>query len=97
MNKEEILKILTNYKAMNKDKYGIVVMGVFGSYARDEEIMLSDVDIVLQTKTPNLFNIVHIKNDLEKQFKLPVDIVRIRKKMNPFLRRRIENEALYVW
>ena len=96
MNKEEILKILTNYKAMNKDKYGIVVMGVFGSYARDEEIMLSDVDIVLQTKTPNLFNIVHIKNDLEKQFKLPVDIVRIRKKMNPFLRRRIENEALYV-
>ncbi len=96
MRKNEILNILANYKATNKEKYGLLSLGVFGSYAREEETILSDVDIVLQTKTPNLFNIVHIKKDLEKQLQLPVDIVRLRKKMNPQLRRRIDKEAFYV-
>ncbi len=77
-------------------KNELLSLGVFGSYSRGEETLLSDVDIVLQTKTPNLFNIVHIKNDLEEQLQLSVDIVRLRKKMNPYLRRRIEKEALYV-
>ena len=57
---------------------------------------MSDVDIVLKTETPDLFNIVHIKEDLEEQLHLPVDIVRLREKMNPFLRKRIDKEAVYV-
>ena len=96
MNSEELLNILKNYKVMNQEKYGIVALGVFGSFARNEETVLSDVDIVLQTKTPDLFNIVHIKEDLEKQLHLPVDIVRLRNKMNPLLKRRIDKEAVYV-
>jgi len=57
---------------------------------------LSDVDIVLQTVTPNLFNIVHVKDDLQKILHLPVDIVRLREQMNPSLRQIIEKEAVYV-
>ncbi len=96
MNKSEILDILKQYKGANKERYGLQALGIFGSYARSEETIMSDVDIVLQTETPNMFNVIHIKNDLEKQLKLPVDIVRLRKNMNPLLRRRIDQEAFYV-
>ena len=34
--------------------------------------------------------------DLEENFQRHVDIVRYRDKMNPFLKKRIENEAVYV-
>ncbi len=96
MNRDDVLKILKDYKKTNKEKYGLITLGVFGSFARNEQTSLSDVDIVLQTKTPNLFNIVHIKDDLQNELHLPVDIVRLRKKMNPSLQRRIEKEAVYV-
>ena len=96
MNKREILDILKQYKEANRKKYGLQTLGVFGSYARSEETAMSDVDIVLQTETPNMFNVIHIKNDLEKQLNLPVDIVRLRKNMNPLLRQRIDQEAFYV-
>lgn len=96
MNRNDILNVLKNYKEVNKVKYGLVELGVFGSFARNEQTVQSDIDIVLQTKTPNLFNIVHIKDDLQNELHLSVDIVRLRKKMNPSLRRRIEEEAVYV-
>ncbi|BCL60038.1 DNA polymerase subunit beta [Desulfomarina profundi] len=96
MNRDEVLKILRKYKKLNKEKYGLVALGIFGSFARNEQTVSSDIDIVLQTETPNLFNIVHIKDDLQKELHLSVDIVRLRKKMNPSLQRRIEKEALYV-
>jgi predicted nucleotidyltransferase len=39
---------------------------------------------------------VHVKESLEKELRCPVDIVRYRERMNPFLKSRIEKEALYV-
>ncbi len=96
MEKEKLLNILKNYKSENAEKYGLIELGVFGSFARDEITVMSDVDIVLQTTTPNLFNIVHIKEDLEEQLQLSVDIVRLRSKMNPRLRTRIDRDAVYV-
>lgn len=96
MNRDDVLNILRKYKKTNQEKYGLISLGVFGSFARNEQTISSDVDIVLQTKTPNLFNIVHIKDDLQKELLLSVDIVRLRKRMNPSLRQSIEDEAVYV-
>jgi len=39
---------------------------------------------------------VHIKEDLQQDLNCPVDIVRMRQHMNPFLKKNIENEAVYV-
>jgi uncharacterized protein len=96
MDKRKLLSALGDYKSQNAERYGIIRLGVFGSFARDEATVLSDVDIVLQTETPDPYTIVHIKEELEKQLNLPVDIVRFREKMNPYLKQRIEKEAVYV-
>ena len=96
MSREEILAILKTFKQECAGKYGITALGLFGSAARDENRTDSDVDVVLKTKTPDPYNLVHIKKELEKQLRLKIDIVRLRDQMNPFLKNRIEKEAVYV-
>jgi len=40
--------------------------------------------------------LVHIKDELSTLFSKSVDIVRVREKMNPYLKNRISKEAIYV-
>ncbi len=47
-------------------------------------------------KSPDAFALVHIKEDIETLIHKHVDIVRVREKMNPYLKSRLEKEALYV-
>jgi len=96
MKRNTALDILRQYKEDNLDKYGILTMGIFGSVARDEAQKNSDLDVCIQTKVPNMFNIIHIKDELQTLFSTKVDIIRVRDKMNPFLKRRIEKDAIYV-
>lgn len=96
MKRERLLAILEEFKRDYGEKYGILEMGLFGSMARDEAGEESDVDIFIKTKTPNPFLLVHLKEDIEELTGKHVDIVRMREKMNPFLRERIEKEGRYV-
>jgi predicted nucleotidyltransferase len=45
---------------------------------------------------PDLLLLVGIKQELEELLERQVDIVRYRQEMNPFLKQRIEQEAIYV-
>ena len=96
MKRDDILAILREFKRDYAEKYGILEIGVFGSTARDEAREDSDVDICIKTKTPNPFALVHIKEDIEQMVRKHVDIVRVREKMNPYLRERIKKECRYV-
>ncbi|MDH4099724.1 MAG: nucleotidyltransferase domain-containing protein [Nitrospirota bacterium] len=96
MGRDAILAILRDFKQAHAEEYGIIELGVFGSIARDEARDDSDLDICIKTRTPDPFVLVHIKDDIEKLVRKHVDIVRVREKMNPFLRERIEKEGVYV-
>ena len=96
MKKDEIVLSLRQFKERNKAKYSILKIGLFGSTARDEMTKRSDIDVVVELTEPDLFSLIGIKQDLEAQLHCQVDIVRYRKKMNQFLKRRIDKEAVYV-
>ena len=96
MQKEQALMILSDFKRDFADQYGILRIGLFGSTVRGEAISESDVDIVVETKTPDMFAIVHARNTLKSLFKTEIDIIRYREKMNPYLKNNIENEAVFV-
>ena len=96
MNRDYVLSLLAQYKKNNHDKYGIENIGIFGSVARNEATETSDVDICIKTKIPDMFMLVHIQEELQNIFQKSVDIVRLRKRMNPYLKKRIEKEAIYV-
>ena len=96
MRKDEIIKILSNYKNEYAEKYGIQKIGVFGSVARDDIRESSDVDVVVDISDADLFLLVGIKNELEEKLQKSVDIITYRENMNPFLKKRIDGEAVYV-
>ena len=96
MKRDDVLAILREFKRDRAEEYGILEIGVFGSFARDEAGEDSDVDICIKTRTPNPFALVHIKEEIERRVKRHVEIIRVREKMNPFLRERIEREGRYV-
>jgi len=96
ISKEEALSALKKHKAELTASFGVTEIGLFGSLARGEARPDSDVDVVVKMNKPNLFSMVHIKECLEKELQRPVDIVRLREKMNPYLKARIESEAIYA-
>ncbi len=96
MGRKDIIKTLRSYKKDVAEQYNILKIGVFGSVARDEAGEGSDVDVVIRISEPDLFMLVGIKNDLEERLRRPVDIVTYRDTMNPFLKKRIDSEAVYA-
>lgn len=96
MDKNEIIAILRNFKDEYALCYGISEIGLFGSIARDQSSGDGDVDVCIKTETPDPFVLAHIKDDIENRINQRVDIVRIREKMRPFIKARIEKEGIYV-
>ncbi len=96
MNRDEIMRTLSGFVEINRDRYQIVRIGVFGSAARDNMKEQSDIDVVVELGKPDLFYLIGIKRDLEEKLHRPVDIVRYRDRMNAFLKKRIDKEAVYV-
>jgi hypothetical protein len=96
MNKEQVLDFLKAHKEEFSKKYQISNMALFGSLARGDENSNSDIDIAIETKLSDYFKLYDFKEELEKQFHSKVDVVRLREKMNPLLKRRILNEGIYV-
>jgi hypothetical protein len=93
---EEVFVLLEKFMESQKSEYKLVSLGVFGSVARGEARDDSDVDIVFETTEPNLFRTSRMKQDLEQLLSRPVDIVRLRERMNPRLKQRILQEARFV-
>jgi len=93
---DEVLLALRDLKREWSDTLGIEAMGVFGSFARGSATEASDLDIYVRTRSPNPYLLVHLKEAIEGLVHRKVDIVRIRERMNPLLKRRIEQEGIDV-
>ena len=93
----DYITILRKYLSTKADAYGITKIGIFGSVARNEQTEDSDVDVCVEMKKPDLFTMVHIKEELQELFGKPVDIVRLRKNMNPMLLKQIKRDGIYAW
>lgn len=96
MKRNDILHILAQFRDLKQDEFGIVRIGVFGSIAREEGTDASDVDVVVELGRPDLLALIGVKQELEQLLHRPVDVVRYREGMNAYLKRRIEQEAVYV-
>ena len=96
IERDEALEILRRFKGELSERYGITALGIFGSVVRGQQKGTSDVDVVVKMREPNLFVLVHVKEELEQALHEQVDIVHYRERMNTFLKHRIDQEAVYV-
>jgi predicted nucleotidyltransferase len=94
LNREKILTILASYKKSKGEKYKIEEIGLFGSFARDDAGRDSDVDIYVKLSKSNLILLSKIRIELQELLDKHVDIVEIRPRMNRYLKKHIEEEAV---
>ena len=70
-------------------KYGVTKSDLFGSYARGDFNDQSDVDVLVDVPDgTSLFDIIYLKNDLEKVLGRKVDVVTydsINKYVRPYI------------
>lgn len=96
LTRNDVLRTLASFRRSRASEFGLVRIGVFGSAASDRLKELSDVDVVVELRKPDLLLLVGIKQELEQLLGRPVDIVRYRPNMNALLKKRIDQEAIYA-
>ena len=97
MSKTDCIDILRTCSATLQSDYGIKSLRLFGSVARGEDHEGSDVDVFVETETPNPFMLMDAKEYLEQRVGRSVDIIRNHKNLNPRLRHRIERDGVTVF
>ena len=97
MTKDECIMLLKKQMDILNSKYGITSMSLFGSTARGEQTANSDIDLFVDTKTPNPFLLMNAKEFLENATGSPVDIIRNHKNLNPRLKKRILKDGIFVF
>jgi len=96
MHRKEILNKIFKFCDLKKEEFSIIRIGVFGSVARDEITETSDIDVVVELGRADLFNLIGIKQELEELLQRSVDVVRYRPRMNAYLKKQIDRDAVYV-
>ena len=90
---EAALKVLWEHEQELEGRYGVTRLGIFGSVARDKAADESDVVV---EKAPDIFGMVSLKEELETILRAKVDLVRYWRRMNHYLKRRIDMEHAVI-
>ena len=92
----KIKEILNKHKNYLNKKYGVIELGIFGSYARNEQIESSDVDILVEFEKPiSLLKIVSLENYITDILEIKADVIP-KKNIRIELRGDIINEVIMV-
>ena len=95
MTKKYILDFLHGHKSELKKRFGIVKIGLFGSYAKGTENEKSDIDLAIVSEKKDFFIREDLKDFLEEHFKLTVDVGYL-DSFRDFYKDKIEKEIIYV-
>ena len=91
---EEVLAVLREHQGEWRQRYQLQRIGLFGSTARNQATASSDLDVWVELDPLTPFATVHLKQELELLLQRPIDLVRLRERMNPALRAAILAEGI---
>ena len=75
MTGHEILDLLRKEKPYLKRKFGVLSIGLFGSYAKNTQGPESDVDLLIELTEPRFDFVVGLQMYLENMIGKPVELI----------------------
>lgn len=94
MTKELILDYLTTHKTFLQEQFNVKKIGLFGSYAKEQQTPQSDIDIIVDMQS-SFDNYYALKELLEKELGAKVDLG-LEKSIRKLIKEKISHEVLYV-
>jgi len=96
LEKLQIISFLRQNKTLLNEKYGVVDIGLIGSYARDEQTEDSDIDFLVKFIEIKYHYLAGLVIFLEKSFEKKIDVVSKGKYLKKSFLEVVENEVLYA-
>lgn len=96
LTKSEIIQRLQEEKPFLIRNFGVVDIGLFGSFAKGRQRDDSDIDIIVELIEPRFELLAGLQIYLEKKFNHRIEIVRKVKKENSRFKKRVEKEVIYA-
>jgi uncharacterized protein len=98
---EPLAGMIQTLKAMLpelRDRYGVILLGVFGSYVRGEQTPNSDLDLLVEFDPAVRFGLLtfcELENTLSDRLTVKVDLV-MKKALKPRIGEQILQEVVYL-
>lgn len=96
MTQQDVVNFLSSKKEFMSKQFGVLKIGLFGSYARAENSDSSDIDIAVElkkeNKADNFFKLLHfLEDNLHKKIDLGIE-----SNLKEPIRKYIKDEIIYV-
>lgn len=93
----ELVAYLQGKKSFLHEKFGVIRMGVFGSFAQERQSNASDIDLVveLEKSRKNIHTFLQLRSLLEKELSRKVDLG-FEHSLKPIVRERIKGKVIDV-
>lgn len=94
--KDQILTLLKQQLPYLKENFKVKSIGIFGSYAREEQTEKSDIDILVDFEAPvGFFKFMELEDYLSAKLEAKVDLV-TPDALKPLIKPHIIQEAAYA-
>lgn len=89
-----VVEVLKKHKNFIVEKYAVKKIGVFGSYARNEQAVQSDIDILVEFKNPTFDNFMNLIFYLEDLYGKEIDLITL-KSLSPYIAPYVVKEVIW--
>ena len=96
MNKKDIISILRKEKPYLHQRFGLLRIGLFGSFSKGHPTKESDIDLLVELSEPRFDQLAGLQIYLEEKLGQPIDLIRKRKGLSRRFQKRIEKDLLDV-
>lgn len=95
-SKNEIINLIKKDKNFLQENFGVINIGLFGSYAKDQQTPESDIDLLVEFVEPRFEWLASLCNYMEQKFNKKVEIVRKGNLSRSNFIERVEREVIYA-
>jgi len=92
----EIVAFLRSEKAFLNREFGVIDIGLFGSYATGKSHSDSDIDLIVELKEPRFEWLAGLQIYLENKFNRKIELIRKGSHINQRFKKHVEKEAIYA-